>query len=95
MRKDPAGAASAKRKAGKLMTLKEWQLTVFSHSPSSLWRHFFPKFLAKNGVTSKRLSPEVWACIWELATEAHRAMMDKLVAEARPTIRWRGMEYLL
>lgn len=84
-----------KRKAGKLMTLKEWQLTVFSYSPSSLWHDFFPKFLSRNGMTAKRLSPMVWQCIWDLATIQHQAVLDKLVAEVRPTIQFRGRRYAL
>jgi len=88
MRKDPSEAAQAKRDAGKPMTLKEWQLTVFSYTPSSLWHDFFPKFLKANGLAvTARLRPLLWQCIWELAQVEHKAMMDRLVAESRPTLR--------
>jgi len=88
MRKDHAEKATEKREAGKRMTLKEWQLTVFSYTPSSLWHDFFPKFIKANGLaTTARLRPLLWQCIWELAQIEHKAMMDRLVAENRPTIR--------
>jgi hypothetical protein len=87
-----------KRKQGKRMTLKEWQLTVYSASPSSLWHDFFPKFIKENGVSGRaELTPKVWLALWDLAAIAHQEMLDKLVAEGRPTLKMgeRNVLYVL
>lgn len=97
-KKDPSDAAILKRKQGKPMTLKEWQLTVYSASPSSLWHDFFPEFIQENGVSIRaNLTPRVWQALWDLATIAHQEMLDKLVANGRPTLRWggRNIQYIL
>ena len=98
MRKDPVDSATQKRKQGKRMTLKEWQLTVYSASPSSLWHDFFPAFVKKNGIAIRsKLTPQVWQAIWDLATVAHQTMLNELVANGRPTLMWTGrnIQYLL
>lgn len=88
--------AVAKRDLGKRMSLKEWQLVVYSHSPSSLWNDFLPKFLSSNGVPVKgRYTPAIWKAFWDLAVLAHEKMMRTLVAETPPTISFRGKTYLL
>lgn len=94
-KKDPSDAAISKRKQGKRMTLKEWQLTVYSASPSSLWHDFFPKFIKENGVSVRaELTPRVWQALWDLAVVAHQEMLDRIVAQGRPTIRIGGRNIL-
>ena len=93
---DRAQAAFDKLKKNQLMKLKEWQITVCSRSPSSLWHDFFPKFLKKNGISDRvSMSPKVWQAVFDIATKEHEEMMNKLVAENRPTIVFRGRPYLL
>jgi hypothetical protein len=94
-KKDPCTPAILKRKQGRRMTIKEWQLTVYSASPSSLWHDFFPKFIKENGVSVRAaLTPRVWQALWDLASAAHQEMLDKLVAEGRPTIKMAGRNIL-
>jgi hypothetical protein len=95
MKKDPCDSAILKRKRGKRMTLKEWQLTVFSASPSSMWHDFFPKFIKANGVSMRaELTPKVWQALWDLAVVEHQEMLDKLVAKGRPTLKMGGRNVL-
>lgn len=94
-KKDPCATAILKRKKGKRMTLREWQLTVYSASPSSLWCDFFPKFIKVNGVSVRaNLTPCVWQALWDLASVAHQEMLDKLVAGNRPTLKMAGRNIL-
>lgn len=94
-KKDPCDAAILKRRNGKRMTLKDWQLTIYSASPSSLWHDFFPKFIKENGVSVRAvLTPRVWQALWDLASVAHQEMLDKLVANNRPTIKMAGRNIL-
>jgi hypothetical protein len=94
-KRDPCAPAILKRKKGQRMTLKEWQLTVYSASPSSLWHDFFPKFIQENGVAIRAvLTPRVWQALWDLASAAHQEMLDKLVAEGRPTLKMAGRNIL-
>ena len=96
MKKTISDIAFNKRRNNQRMSLKEWQITVCSASPSSLWNDFFPEFLKKNGVSTRaKMTPVVWRSIFDVATQEHKAKMDKLVAEVRPTIIFRGRPYLL
>jgi hypothetical protein len=94
--KNIADVAFDKRKKNQRMTLREWQITVCSTSPSSLWHDFFPTFLKKNGISPRAaLTPAIWQAMFDLAMKAHQEELDKLVAENRPTIMFRGRPYLL
>lgn len=94
--RDIADVAYGKRKKNQRMTLKEWQITVCSTSPSSLWHDYFPKYMRRNGVSVRaQLTPAVWQAIFDIATKEHQEMLNKLVAEARPTIVFRGRPYLI
>jgi hypothetical protein len=94
-KKDPCDSAILKRKKGQRMTLKEWQLTIYSASPSSLWHDFFPKFIKENGVSVRaELTPRVWQALWDLAAIAHQEMLDQLVAKGRPTLTMAGRNVL-
>lgn len=96
MKKDISDIAFSKRKKNQRMTLREWQITVLSISPSSLWHDFFPGFLKRNGVSVRaKMTPTVWQSIFDLATKEHQEMLNKLVADNRPILVFRGRPYLL
>ena len=86
--------AIAKRHNGIHMTIKEWQLTVYDRSPSSLWLDFFPKFLEENGINAKsKLAPVIWELLYNEADKKHQENLDTLVKQNRPTILLRGRPY--
>lgn len=94
--KNIADIAFNKRKKNQKMSLKEWQITVCSTSPSSLWHDFFPPFLKRNGVSTRAiLTPVIWQSMFDIAAKEHQVMLDKLVAENPPTVFFRGRPYLL
>jgi hypothetical protein len=96
MKKDISDVAFSKRKKNQRMTLREWQITVCSISPSSLWNDFFPDFLGHNGVSVRaKMTPVVWQALFDVATKEHKEMLDKLVAENPPFLVFRGRPYLL
>lgn len=94
--KNIADVAFDKRKKNQRMTLREWQITVCSTSPSSLWHDFFPAFLKKNGISPRAaLTPVIWQSVFDVAAKEHQEDLNKLVAKNRPTILFRGRPYLL
>jgi hypothetical protein len=96
MKKDISDIAFSKRKKNQRMSLREWQITVCSISPSSLWHDFFPTFLKRNGVSVRaEMTPIVWQSIFDIAAQEHKTMLDKLVAENKPIVVFRGRPYLL